>query len=128
MSALNSLSSLKKISIKKIIGHVCTEEPEDRTISSFIDNIKFLEKKGYDEGYSNIEAVLGQDWEDGSPLLYFVEVMGERLETDEEWHNRLLEIKFRAANELKNAQNIVDNENRYKVTIEGVTKALKNNS
>ena len=85
-----------------------------------------MERKGKKEGYENITIYTGLDEGDDDNLpRYYIEAMGNRLETEEEWHNRLEDYRTQTKRTIENASRISKNSPSYIKKIEDIDEALK---
>lgn len=120
---------------KQIKSSVTIKEISFYTNFNTIKALKTLldkeEKKAIKEGYTNLRLDVlnkeGYDYEGASSDTVYLVLLGDRLETEEEWHSRLLRIKTRKVDDLEDAKKMTSEDGLkfYENEIDILSKALE---
>lgn len=96
------------------------------SLEEFAKKLQSIIKKATKDGVTELHFHWDRDEgdDDTLPSETFT-VMGKRLETEEEWHGRLVSAKNRCIRELENAQNIVKRSSHYTTKAQDIDKALE---
>lgn len=98
-------NELEKQVLHNIIITKISFYPNHDTIKFLKAELDKMEKKAIKEGYTNLRLIIRQEPSEYelSTGDYYICLEGSRLETEEEWHKRLLHKKTRLTNDLNDA-------------------------
>lgn len=124
---LNDQDSMEKQRINARAGSIVFDSK--LSLADFLKEVQKITRKAKRDGYKDLTVDGGYDNgdEDTLPSSFF-QVFGNRLETEEEWHKRLEDIRRHNQNTLENAQRIMDRKENFLKRIVEVDTALDKSS